>query len=1297
MTLRRFSIATSCLAALIVIAAADAAVHAANATDARGNLIPARLTCEWQREPVGLVEMKPRLSWIVESAGRGDMQTAWQILAATQADLLEPGRADLWDSDRVASSETLGVPYDGQPLKSGQRVFWKVRAWDEHATAGPWSSVASWTMGLLDQADWQAAWITARDDSPLHTERGQLHLPPARQYRRVFSAAKPVRRAVLHGTALGLVEWSLDGKKVGDHWFEPGWTDYRKRVPARTHDVTHLFTGAKGDRCLAVTVADGWYAGYVGYGLLVGYGPHRTGRSIYGKTPAIRCQLDIDYADGSHDSIVTDTSWQTTDSGPVREADLIMGETYDARMEMPGWNTAGFTTDDRWRPAVAADEGGRIAAPFFEPGIEREVDLGFTPPAIDGYAAQPIRVTQELTARSVRECRPGVYVFDMGQNFAGVVRLAVTATAGTRIALRFGEMCHPDGRVMTENLRKARATDSYICKGTGDAGASREIWTPRFTYHGFQYVEVSGLAAGTPPPLDTVTGLVLTNDMPMESRFACSDEVLTKFWENTRWTQRANFIEVPTDCPQRDERLGWMGDAQIYARTAACNADVAAFFTKWLADVREAQVESGPAAGSYPDYCPYPFAHGKPGATFGTAWTDAGVICTLTMWQVYADRRLLERSWDSLERFMAWRLRLDPRLEGVAAGNPWGDWLNLGEETPLEFIDLCYHAQSARMMAEMAVALGRDEAAAAYRQRCDDLARSFARKYLREDGTVAVATQTACILALDTRVVPEPHAATVARQLVDMIERRGFRMATGFLGTKPLLPVLSTHGHHDLACRLFQSRRFPSWGYEVEQGATSVWERWDSFTKEHGFDGVAGKNNAAMNSFSHYAFGAVMEWAFRVLAGIDALEPGYARILIRPQIPSPDSNPDGRPIDWTRADYASPRGLIRSHWQRRDGGIDLRVTIPANTMAVVHLPASPEAIVTESGRPIVDGVPGVREVSREAAAVVLEVGSGDFYFRVGGRAAPTSLLSGEAVIRGTAAGSEIVIKTTSRVAGAIDSLEWNGKEFIDSTDHGRQLQSAANFDVDGSFFNETFNPTEAGSMHDGAGPASTSQLLWLSAAGRELETVNRMAFWLRPGENSGGHPATNTTSLSNHLIAKRVRIGCPDLPLPARDHCIKYDVAFTVPADERHTRGTIEALTGYLPAEFRVFHALSPDGGLVPLSDGPGEQSLPVVISAADGNFAMGVWSPDRTVTTGKLASYGRFWFEQERVSKWNCVFRESVAAGEMLRSGDYRYSIWVAVGTREQVRESLVMLRRHAAWLPKEEADSSMKPDRKG
>ena len=952
----------------------------------QAGIVAAGLRCEWRDDPAGIVTRTPRLSWVIASGERGQRQTAYRVLAASGDDLLVPGKADLWDSGRVESAETLGIAYAGRPLASGQRVVWKAMAWDKDGKESPWSDAAAWVNGVFEQAEWKGAWITAADPAPLHADRKRLHLPPARQYRKTFEITKPVKQAVLHGTALGLVAWSLDGRRVGDHEFEPGWTDYRVRVPSRTHDVTAaLAEAAPGSgHCLAATVADGWYAGYVGYGLLVGYGPHKTGRNIYGKTPAVLGQLDIEYADGSRESVVTDASWQVTDQGPIREADFLMGETHDARREMPGWDTAAFVPDGAtWQSAVPAAHLGGVKAPFFEPGAQEEREFGFVKPeAIDGYAAQPVRVTEALAAKTVKEIRPGVYVFDMGQNFAGVVELKVTAPAGTAITLRYGEMLHADGRLMTENLRKARATDTYVCKGGGAAGpGTPETWRPRFTYHGFQFVEVSGLPAGGLPPLDTLTGLVLHNDTPFAGGFACSDEVLTRFARNGRWTQRANFLEVPTDCPQRDERLGWMGDAQIYARTATFNADVAAFFTKWIDDVREAQLREGEAAGAYPDYCPYPFAHGKPGARFGTAWTDAGVICPWTMWRVYGDTRLVERHFESMERFMEWRARLDPTLEGVEAGNPWGDWLNVNEPTPIAFIDLCYHAQSARMMAEMADALGRADAAAAYRKRFADLAASFARRHVKPDGTLAVETQSACVLALDAGVVSPEHVATVTRQLVERIENNDFRMATGFLGTKAILPVLSAHGHHDLACRLFQSRRFPSWGYEVEQGANSVWERWDSFTKEHGFEGATGANNAAMNSFSHYAFGAVMEWAYRTLAGIDALEPGHGRILIRPRIPSRRSNPDGTPITWVKADYAGPRGPISSHWRREDAAIVMDVTIPANTTARVHVPARAVADVTEGGRPIAAGaVPGVTVIGVDDGAVVLDVGSGAYRF-----------------------------------------------------------------------------------------------------------------------------------------------------------------------------------------------------------------------------------------------------------------------------------------------------------------------------
>jgi len=936
---------------------------------------PVGLRCEYLSNPTGIDETQPRLSWRVESTQRGQKQTAYRLLVASSAEKLQAGRGDLWDSGKVAGAETVNVPYVGKPLTSRQTAYWKVQAWDKDGRASAWSEPARWSMGLLRSSDWTAQWISFRDTAPLHTNRSTLFLPPARHYRKEFASAKTVRRATLSASALGICELHLNGQRVGDAWFEPGWADYRKRTYYRTHDVSGLMQ--RGANCVGAIVAEGWYSGYVGYGLLVGYGPNKVGRYFYGKTPALLAQLEIEYTDGSREVIGTDTTWQVSGDGPIREADLIMGESFDARRDDPGWcRPGGPDTRSRalagwaWELAIRAEENGSTKAIFSDNCGSREVELGFQrPPRLQAYAAPPIRLTQELKAQKLTEPKPGVYVFDLGQNFAGVIRLKVRGTAGAKLRLRYGEMLHRDGRLMTENLRKARATDYYTLRG--DAGG--ETWQPRFTYHGFQFVELTGLPEK--PGLDAVTGLVLHNDTPLVSEFACSDEGMTRFWKNTQWTQRANFIEIPTDCPQRDERLGWMGDAQIYVRTASCNADVAAFFTKWLDDVEEAQR----AFGAYPDYCPYPMGHGAPGQTWGTAWTDAGIICPYTIWQVYGDTRVIERHWASMTRFMDWRKKRAPDLRGRKDGNTWGDWLNVKENTPLEFIDAAYFKLDAQWMSEMARAIGRQAEAAHYDQLQARIADQCARDYLAAEAALKVHTQTAHVLTLAFGLAPEARKKSIAADLVERIAQNDFRMATGFLGTKPLLPVLTASGQHDLAVRLFQSRKFPSWGYEVEQGANSVWERWDSFTKEHGFEGAEGNQNASMNSFSHYAFGAVMEWAFRDLAGIDTDGPGFRRLRIKPGPPAPGSNPDRAPIAWVKAEYASVHGKILSQWKRSAERFELHLVLPANTSATVFLPARDRTTIREAGRDL-SAVPGVKFLRMEGDRAVLDVESGAYQF-----------------------------------------------------------------------------------------------------------------------------------------------------------------------------------------------------------------------------------------------------------------------------------------------------------------------------
>ncbi len=897
-------------------------------------LAPTRLRTEYLVNPLATDETHPRLSWIVESAERGAKQTAYRIVVTS-------GVAALWDTGKVTSGETVNIVYAGKPLAPSQRCDWKVQIWNGEGKTGAWSAPASWQMGLKQ---WKAEWISYKDDTPVHTSRQQLYLPPPRHYRKSFAVAKKVRHATLYASALGIFDAYVNGKRVSDAMFSPGWSDYRKRAYYRAFDVTSLLS--RGDNAIGAIVAEGWYSGYVGYGLLVGYGPYKTGRSFYGKTPALLAQIEVEMEDGSRMIVATDKTWKVS-TGPELEADLIMGESYDARKEIAGWDRAGFD-DSKWTAAIAAAENPQVKAPYSDKGGDREIDLSFVKPAkMQAYSGPPVRPIQEIRAVKMSEPSTGVYIFDLGQNFSGVARLKVRGAAGTKVRIRFGEMLHGDGRLMTENLRKARATDTYILKG----GANGETWTPRFTYHGFQYVELTGLAAK--PALDAVTGVVVHSDTPLTSKFSSSDEMANQLFRNIVWTQRSNFVELPTDCPQRDERLGWTGDAQTYARAATYNADTASFYTKWLDDLEEAQR----ANGAFPDYAPYPMQHGSPQYSWGTAWMDAGVIVPYSVYKAYGDTRVIDRHWDSMMRFIEFRKSLSPDLRGTKKGNSWGDWLAIGSATPLEYVDAAYFAYSAKLMGEMATAAGKEFDQTLYPR----IRTVFQKDYVKQDCSLEVNTQTAYVLALSYDLIPANCRQAASDRLASMIEANGFHMTTGFLGTYPLLPVLSATGHHDLAVRMFQSREFPSWGYEVANGATTIWERWNSYTKEKGI------HEPSMNSFSHYAFGAVSEWMFKTLAGIDAGEAGFKTIVIRPGVSTANS------IDWVKAEYDSIRGKIVCNWKRVGGRFELEVTIPANTKATIYLPSKTADGITMEGkvaRPL--GVDGNR--------AVFEVESGSYRF-----------------------------------------------------------------------------------------------------------------------------------------------------------------------------------------------------------------------------------------------------------------------------------------------------------------------------
>ncbi len=939
---------------------------------------PVSLRCEYRVNPLGIDETQPRLTWRVESAERGQMQTAYQILVASSAELLSKNSGDMWDSGKISSGDTVNILYAGKPLASRQQCFWKVCVWDKDGKS-KWSAAASWTMGLISADDWKANYISVRDNSPVWKDTTNLFLPPARQYRKEFSATKKIARATIYATALGIYELYLNGQPVGDARFAPGWTDYHQRAYYNTFDVTPLVKS--GGNAFGAWLADGWYSGYIGFGLLTGIGTEHLGRDTYGRTPALVAQLEIEYTDGTREIIPTDKSWKVTSNGPVREGDFLMGENYDARQETPGWTRAGFD-DAKWEAAILAEENGSKPATFYEfqnpsqpgngPKIEgRPIDLGFhAPPKLEAFPGLPVRPVQEIKPIAITSPTNGVYIFNLGQNFAGVARLKVKGPAGTKIQLRYGEMLYSDGRLMTENLRKARATDTYILRGDKNG----ETWMPRFTFHGFQYVEVTGYPGK--PEKDAITGIVLHSDTPLTSDFACSDPVPNRLFKNVVWTQRANFVDLPTDCPQRDERFGWMGDAQIYVHCATLNADVAAFYTKWLREVMEAQRPSG----TFPGYCPYPFEHGW---DFGTAWCDAAVICPWTVWQAYGDTRIIERCWPNLVKFMDWRKTTSKNFLGIAHGNDWGDWLSFGKKTPLEYVDTVYFAYTAKLMSDMAAAIGKNSEAAEYIDLFAHIKSAFAEKYLKADGSLSVDNETAYALAIYMDLLPENVRPKSGKILADKLRAgetdKTSGMTTGFLGTRPLLPVLTSVGENDLAVKHFQSRKFPSWGYEVEQGATTIWERWNGYTKEFGFGGPDGSQNAAMNSFAHYSFGAVCEWMINDLAGIQSDGPGYEKIIIHPHPPSPGSNSAREPIHWVKAHYDSIHGRIASEWRRTEGRFELSVEIPANTTATIYLPAKSADAIRVGWRALAQAK-GVKYLRMEKDDAVLVVESGNYHF-----------------------------------------------------------------------------------------------------------------------------------------------------------------------------------------------------------------------------------------------------------------------------------------------------------------------------
>jgi alpha-L-rhamnosidase len=793
------------------------------------------------------------------------------------------------------------------------------------------SAPPTWMNLDFDAGGWQAVQVAgAYGVAPwgkINMGAGDLFLPPAQYLRTRFTLDKKIRQATLYASALGNYEVYLNGRQVGDAYFTPGWTDYNTRVYYNTFDVTKQVK--KGANVLGGILADGWYSGYVGFGRM---------RDHYGQNPRLAAQLYVEYTDGSSRLVATDGTWKAA-TGPILEGDFLMGETYDARLEAPNWSTTRFGAPG-WQPVDVTES---IAAKIESyPGVLVRPFQEIEPVRVSDSKLWSEDATQDADPQST-------YVFDMGTNFAGFVRLKVhRAQPGQKIVLRFAERLNPDGTIYVTNLRSARATDTYICKG-----GRTEVWQPRFTFHGFQYVEMTGYPGK--PGDDTLTGIELTSATPVVGSFECSDEMANTLYHNICQTQRANFIDIPTDCPQRDERLGWMGDAQIYVRTATYNSDVAAFFTKWLVDVDDAQM----ANGAFTDVSPRKVAMG--GGT--AAWGDAGVICPWTIYQVYGDTRVLAEHYDAMQKWIEYCKGTTKGLLRPAAG--YGDWLSIRADTPKDVLATAYFARSTKLVAETARVLGKEDDARKYEQLFEDIRKAFCDAYVAPDGRIKGDTQTVYVLALAFDLLPQERRETAVRYLSDNIELRDWHLSTGFVGTKDLMDTLTRFGRTTVAYRLFHNDTFPSWGFSIQHGATSIWERWDGWTPEKGFQ------DPGMNSFAHYSFGAVGEWMFKTIGGIDTDGPGYRHIIIRPR-------PGGR-LMWAKTSYNSIQGEIATAWKVDGKAIKLDVTIPANTTATVYIPAGGPDSVTEDGKPA-SQAQAVRFVGMQEGNAVFEVGSGVHHF-----------------------------------------------------------------------------------------------------------------------------------------------------------------------------------------------------------------------------------------------------------------------------------------------------------------------------
>jgi len=866
------------------------------------------LRCEYLVNPLGVDVLQPRLSWKLESRQRGQRQTAYQVLVATSEKMLKDDRADLWDSGRVASDQSIHVVYAGRPLASRTRCYWKVRAWDAEDEASPFSEVGMWDMGLLTPADWKAHWISApgsdEDRSP----------QPAPLFRKSFILAEPPVNAWLYICGLGCHEVRLNGEKLGDHVLDPAFTRYDRRALYVVHDVTSQLR-KNSNNVLGVILGNGWYNMHTRAVWDFDKAPWRD-------RPVLRCQLEMTFEDGSTRTVASDSTWRVS-TGPIIFDSIRNGETYDARLEKTGWDTADYDDSD-W-PLAQVDSGPKGA--------------------LQAQMMPPIKITRALKPAKLSEPKPGVYVFDIGQNMAGWARLKVSGPAGTEVVLRYGERLNGDGTLdqqeIGQHIKSGKPqTDTYILKGQGT-----EVWEPRFAYHGFQYVEVTGLP--DKPSLDMLEARVVHTAFDKAGSFECSNGLFNRIQRNTLWSYVSNFVGYPTDCPHR-EKNGWTGDAHLAAETGLYNFDAATAYAKWMNDLKDEQRDSGELPGIVPT-SGWGYAWGN-----GPAWDSAYVLIPWYLYQYCGDTRVLAEHYDRLKRYVDY---LTSRAENHIVSIGLGDWVPAKSKTPEKVTSTGYYYRDALIVSKIAAMLGKTEGARVYGELALKIRDAFNREFFDKDaGLYDGGTQTAMSCALTHGLVPPEDRARVLGKLVAMIEKNDGFLDAGILGTKYLIDCLTAGGRADVVYNMATKTGYPSWGRWLEEGATTLWEQWD---------GGASRN--------HIMFGHISAWFFEVLGGIlpDPEAAGFKHFTIKPQLLGD--------VTWVRAEHESMYGTIRSHWEIRGNKFILKIAVPVNTTATVYVPSDRQKAVAEGPNYIRAGN-HARFLRIEDKYVVFEVESGTYEF-----------------------------------------------------------------------------------------------------------------------------------------------------------------------------------------------------------------------------------------------------------------------------------------------------------------------------